>query len=123
MIYRALNSSLVYFILPNEYAANPGQYGDKRLRVGGLVAPGTVNFDDDNLQLTFLVTDSLESYPVQHYGTPPDLFKENTGVVIEGHFDDGVFLSDNLLIKHSEVYEPPPDSEHLDVEALKETLQ
>jgi cytochrome c-type biogenesis protein CcmE len=122
MIYQALSTSLVYFILPNEYASDPGQYQERRIRLGGLVAPESVAFDDSELQLTFLVTDGIQSYPVRHVGAPPELFKENAGVVIEGRFQGGVFMSDNLLIKHSEVYEAPADG-HIDVEALRESLQ
>lgn len=122
MINQALTTSLVYFILPNEYAQQPSQYQDRRIRLGGLVAPESVRFDDRALQLTFLVTDGIESYPVQHVGAPPELFRENSGVVIEGRFDQGVFVSDNLLIKHSEVYEAPKDG-HIDIEALRESLQ
>lgn len=122
MIYQALNTSLVYFILPNEYAKDPNNYKNKRLRLGGLVEDGTVDFNSDNLKLYFKISDSINSYPVTHTGAPPDLFKENTGVVVEGRFQDGVFVSDNLLIKHSEVYEAPEDGT-VDVEALKESLE
>jgi cytochrome c-type biogenesis protein CcmE len=122
MIFQALSTSLVYFILPNEYAQNPQQFAERRIRLGGLVAPDTVRFDDRDLQLTFLVTDGLKEYPVQHRGAPPELFKENAGVVLEGRFHDGVFVSDNLLIKHSEVYEAPADG-HIDIDALRESLR
>lgn len=122
MISQALTTSLVYFILPNEYAAQPSQFENRRIRLGGLVAPESVRFNDANLQLTFLVTDGIETYPVQHVGAPPELFRENAGVVIEGRFDEGTFVSDNLLIKHSEVYEAPADG-HIDIEALRESLQ
>ena len=124
MIYQALATSLVYFILPNEYAADPDQYEGRRIRLGGLVEAGTIAFDDESLHLRFNVTDSLETYPVSHRGTPPDMFQENTGVVIEGRFaDDGVFMSDELLIRHSEVYQAPPPGEPVDVEALRESLR
>jgi cytochrome c-type biogenesis protein CcmE len=123
LIFRALSSSLVYFILPNEYAQDPFQYEGRRIRLGGIVEEGSVRFDDERLQLTFHVTDSLQTYPVRHGGTPPELFQENTGVVVEGRFDDGVFMSDNLLVKHSEVYRAPEPGEKVDVEALKDSLQ
>jgi cytochrome c-type biogenesis protein CcmE len=122
MIFQALSTSLVYFILPNEYASNPAQYEDRRIRLGGLVAPESVLFDDRELQLTFLVTDGISQYPVRHTGAPPQLFKENAGVVVEGRFVSETFVSDNLLIKHSEVYEAPEDG-HIDIEALRESLQ
>lgn len=123
LMYRALSSSLVYFILPNEYASDPGQFDGRRIRLGGIVEEGSVAFDDGSLRLNFQVTDSLQTYPVTHRGTPPELFKENTGVVVEGHFEDGVFVSDNLLVKHSEVYQAPEPGTPVDVEALKDSLQ
>ncbi|NBC95002.1 MAG: cytochrome c maturation protein CcmE [Deinococcus-Thermus bacterium] len=123
MIQRALSDSLVYFILPSEYAASPQEYQERRIRLGGIVAQGTIQYNEEQLHLAFNVTDSLETYPVQHSGTPPELFQENTGVVVEGRFEDGVFVSDNLLVKHSEVYEAPEPGQHVDLEELKDTLQ
>lgn len=83
---------------------------------------GSVRNDSEDLRLYFTISDSIQSYPVSHYGTPPDLFKEGTGVVVEGKFVEGVFISDNLLIKHSEVYEAPKDGK-IDLEVLKESLE
>lgn len=123
LIQRALGEALVYFILPSEYAAEPATYEDRRIRLGGIVNPGTVQYDDKALVLAFEVTDSLQTFPVHHVGTPPELFKENTGVVVEGSFEDGTFMSDNLLVKHTEVYEAPKDGEPIDVDALKESLE
>jgi cytochrome c-type biogenesis protein CcmE len=123
LIQRALGDGLVYFVLPSEYAAEPDRYDERRIRLGGIVQTGSIDFDDRELQLAFQVTDSLETYPVRHRGTPPELFQENTGVVVEGRFEDGVFVSDNLLVKHSEVYEAPAEGEHVDLEELKDTLQ
>ena len=122
MVYQALGSSLVYFIIPSEYAQDPSPYENRKVRLGGLVETGSVNFDEHSLRLQFVITDSLKSYPVSHYGAPPDLFAENTGVVVEGKFNGETFLSENLLIKHSEVYEAPADG-HIDLEQLKDSLQ
>lgn len=121
MIYQALATSLVYFILPNEYAADPGRYDERRLRLGGIVAESSVAFDESDLRLTFLVTDGLVSYPVRHFGAPPDLFQENIGVVIEGHFEGQTFVSDNVLVRHSEVYEA--DDGVIDIDELRESLK
>ncbi len=124
MISRALSTSLVYFMLPSEYARDAESFEGRRIRLGGMVEPGSVAYDDAQLQLTFAVTDSLASYPVVYDGAPPDLFQENGGVVIEGRFDhSGVFVGDNLLVKHSADYHPPPEGEPIDVEALKESLR
>lgn len=123
LISQALSSSLVYFILPSEYARDTQSFEDRRVRLGGLVEAGSVQYDEEQLHLTFQVTDGIAGYPVQYGGAPPDLFVENGGVVIEGKFQDGVFVGDNLLVKHSEDYHPPADGQPIDVEELKESLR
>jgi len=123
MIYKALNNSLVYFVLPNEYAKDPSGFAGRTIRLGGLVEPGTVHFNDKTLQLHFIITDSIQSYPVAYQGAPPDLFKANQGVVVEGRFHKGTFVSDQLLVKHSANYKPPQPGQPIDVNMLKKTLQ
>lgn len=124
MISQALRTSLVYFVLPSEYARDAESFEGRRIRLGGMVEPGSVVYDSAQLQLAFAVTDSLASYPVVYGGAPPELFQENGGVVIEGRFDEhGTFVGDNLLVKHSENYQAPPEGHPIDVEALKESLR
>lgn len=123
MITRALQSSLVYFVLPSEYARDAQSFDGRRIRLAGLVEPGSVVFDDAGLELNFVVTDTVQSYGVTFDGAPPDMFQENGGVVIEGRFHDGVFVGDNLLVKHSNEYHPPAEGEAVDIEALKESLR
>jgi len=123
-IYRSINSSLVYFVLPSEYSAHRSEYVGKRIRLGGIVKSNSIKFNDKNLELSFVVTDSIDSYPVIHYGAPPQLFKEDTGVVVEGKFDGDVFKSDEVLVKHSEVYTPSEKGgNHYDIDELKDALQ
>lgn len=123
MIARALQTSLVYFVLPSEYARDAASFDGRKIRLAGLVQPGSVGFDDAELQLTFNVTDTYETYQVRYDGAPPEMFQENGGVVIEGSFHEGVFQGDNLLVKHSNDYHPPEEGEAVDVEELKESLR
>jgi len=48
---------------------------------------------------------------VSHKGTPPDMFKEGQGVVVEGILSpDGKSVkSRRLMVKHSEEYKKPGD--------------
>ena len=46
--------------------------------------------------------------PVRFAGITPDLFREGSGMVAEGRFQqDGSFVADNILAKHDERYMPP----------------
>jgi cytochrome c-type biogenesis protein CcmE len=122
LIYRAMQSGLTYFILPNEYAQYQARYEGRRVQLGGIVEPGSVKFDDKTLLLNFNITDTIQTYAVNYTGAPPDLFKDGTGVVIEGKFDGDVFVSNSVKVKHSEEYKPPAEGEAVDLENLKETL-
>ncbi len=119
--FQALSSSLVYFLLPHEYASSAADYDGRRLRLGGIVEHGSLNFNDDTVRLDFQISDSQLSYPVSHRGSPPALFTEGVGVVVEGSFVEGVFHSDNLLVRHSEVYEVGDDG--IDDAELREFLK
>ncbi len=110
----ALNDNLVFFYGPSELYAQhirPGQL----VRIGGLVAAGSVRREADGSTLDFSVTDGKRSVPVTYRGTVPDLFREGQGVVIEGRLtQSGTFRATTLLAKHDERYMPPEV-----VEALK----
>jgi cytochrome c-type biogenesis protein CcmE len=123
LISQALSSSLVYFVMPSEYARDAESFDGRRIRLGGFVEPGSVEFDEAKLHLAFHITDRLATYRVEYDGAPPDLFVENGGVVIEGRFHDDVFVGDNLLVKHSNDYHPPAEGEPIDIEAMKESLR
>jgi cytochrome c-type biogenesis protein CcmE len=122
LVYRAMNAGLTYFILPREYAQDTARYENRRIQLGGIVEPESVKFDEETLLLNFNITDTYQTYPVTHTGAPPDLFKDGTGVVIEGQFDGNVFVSNSVKVKHSEEYKPPAEGEAVNLEELKESL-
>jgi cytochrome c-type biogenesis protein CcmE len=87
-----------------------------RIRVGGLVKPGTLQ-RGDNLQIKFDVTDGNHDIAVRYQGIVPDLFREGQGVVAEGKLETGnIFVADTVLAKHDERYMPREV-----VDALKKT--
>lgn len=101
---RGFQDSIVYFYGPADIAtkAQPGQHA----RLGGLVAAGSIRHAGDGA-LLFTVTDGKATVPVRFPGSPPDLFKENKGVVAEGRWTArGVFEADQILAKHDENYMP-----------------
>ena len=81
---------------------------DRAVRLGGMVAAGSVSRAADGVTVQFRVTDGKAMTPVTFAGIVPDLFRENSGVVAEGKFvAGGGFVADNLLAKHDERYMPP----------------
>jgi cytochrome c-type biogenesis protein CcmE len=102
-----LRNQVDYFYLPDEFVAAPPPAG-QAIRLGGMVAEGSIETLADGVTTQFVVTDQKEArVSVRYSGILPDLFVENSGVVAEGAVDtDGVFVADNLLAKHDENYVP-----------------
>jgi cytochrome c-type biogenesis protein CcmE len=105
LVLSALKDSIVFFNTPTDVAEKHVAPGS-RIRLGGLVATGSVT-KGDALSVRFEVTDGNRTIPVTFQGILPDLFREGQGVVAEGALDSsGVFKADNVLAKHDERYMP-----------------
>ena len=98
-------------ITPQELLAKGTKVVDVPVRLGGMVAPGSVKWDAEKLDLRFQVMDGVKTVEVHSKGAPPQMFRDNMGVVCEGRFKNGVFESTNLMIKHSEEYRAPKEGQ------------
>lgn len=120
-----LGDNLVYFYTPGEAYAKAAELTEQTVKIGGMIKPGTVVWKPESLSLTFVMGD-LEGHDitVQHHGTPPDMFKEGQGVVVEGRLagDGKEMTSRNLMVKHSEEYKKPGDHATMDKALLEKSL-
>jgi cytochrome c-type biogenesis protein CcmE len=122
MIWAGVTQSVVYFVTPSELQAAP--VTGKAYRLGGLVARGSLTWNPATLDLAFSVSDGKTTVPVRHRGTPPDLFGEGRGAVIEGQWAaEGYFRSTHIMAKHSEEYQAPHDTKAISSQGLIETLR
>jgi cytochrome c-type biogenesis protein CcmE len=103
LVLSAMSDSLVYFYSPTDVVEKHVPEG-RRMRVGGLVAEGSVV--KDGKTVSFQVTDNANLLPVTYTGILPDLFREGQGVVAEGKIDHGKFVASEVLAKHDEKYMP-----------------
>lgn len=105
LVLAAFQENLVFFYGPSELSARELK-PDQRLRLGGLVEPGSVV--RDGMTTRFRITDNVRAVAVEYTGLMPDLFREGRGVIAEGMLRaDGVFLAASVLAKHDEKYMPP----------------
>lgn len=112
LILNAFNSNLVFFFSPTEVLAGEAPT-KKPFRVGGLVEQGSLDMGD-GLNVSFKVTDNLNSIEIRYEGVLPDLFREGQGIVAQGRLtDSGVFQADEVLAKHDENYMPPEVADSL----------
>ena len=121
----SLRNQANYFYLPDQLIENPPQPG-QAVRLGGMVADGSIERLADGVTVAFIVTDQEAArVPVRYSGILPDLFVEGSGVVAEGSLDaTGTFVATNLLAKHDENYVPRElmeMSEHEAADMARET--
>jgi cytochrome c-type biogenesis protein CcmE len=110
----ALTNAVVYYVTPSELAAHPV---DGSVRLYGIVVAGSVAYDRSSGVLAFRVSDGQVTEAVTSRFLPTALFRDGVGVVLVGRsVGPGVFSADEILIKHSAVYQPlrpgetiPPD--------------
>jgi len=108
LIYGGIREAAVYYITPTELKEKGASATDKSFRLGGMVVPGSLQWEPQSLKLTFRLTDGKEQVAIEHTGSPPDLFKEGTGAIVEGKYTNGdLFMASTILAKHSEEYRPP----------------
>lgn len=124
LAFGGLGENLVYYWSPSELLDS----GDKALgatvRLGGLVAPGSVVRSEDGLTLRFAVTDGKAQVPISTKSVPPAMFREGIGVVVEGSLlENGEFETQRLLVKHDNEYRAPDDGEEFDIEKLMTSMQ
>ncbi len=95
-----------YFYTPADIAGGKG-VSDRTVRLGGMVQKGSLVRGADGVTVSFRVTDGPAEVPVTYRGILPDLFREGSGVVAEGHLTGATFTADTILAKHDERYMPP----------------
>ena len=104
LILYSLNSNLDYFFTPTELK-NKSIPVDKRIKVGGMVLKGSV--ERISSRISFTITDYENSVNVEYDGIVPDLFKEESGVVVLGYLKNQMVFAEEVLAKHDENYMPP----------------
>ena len=113
LTYRALQENLLYFFSPSQVAA--GEAPKRTFRLGGMVLAGSIKREPGTLNVSFVVTDNVQSVPVRYNRVLPDLFKEGAGAVVVGRMgDNGEFMADEVIAKHDEKYMPPEVAEALE---------
>ena len=104
LILYSLNSNLDYFFTPTELK-DRNIPSEKRIKVGGMVLNGSV--ERASSTISFTITDYENSVKVVYEGIVPDLFKEDSGVVVLGILRNKTIYAEEVLAKHDENYMPP----------------
>jgi cytochrome c-type biogenesis protein CcmE len=111
-----IGQNLVYYWGPTEVkAAGDKAYG-ATIRLGGLVAVGSLRKTEGVSGVEFDVIDRQgQCLHVKGSAMPPQMFREKIGVVVEGTMTRaGHFESRRLMVSHDNEYRAPGDGKVVD---------
>jgi cytochrome c-type biogenesis protein CcmE len=118
-----INDNLVYYWTPSDlHTAGQKAYG-ATIRLGGMVTRGSIKKLGGSV-VEFDVHDATKTVHVRTTTVPPQMFRENIGVVVEGTMvRDGHFQSNRLMVSHSNEYKAPEKGHSLDQKELRKMIE
>ena len=110
LIFQTMQSTtMAYFVTVGELEQSAALVNGQVVRVGGNVEPGSIVKGAVGQPMHFSVTDGTHAIPVVYSGSIPDIFADNTQVVIEGTYhSNGTFQADSLTTKCPSKFEAAP---------------
>ncbi len=119
-----INKNLVYYWTPTDlHAAGDKAYG-ATIRLGGMVSKGSIRNQTGVSGLEFDVHDAAGVVHVKSTGVPPQMFRENIGVVVEGTMTrGGYFQCNRLMVSHNNEYKAPKSGHPIDKKELEKLMR
>ena len=111
---RIASNNTIYYYTTSEAIENITAISSERIKLGGFVVSESVSkgsIDETN----FEITDGNKTIKIVFDGFIPELFQDELGVILDGYFENNIFYSDDMLVKHDNEY-VSEDGETYDVE-------
>jgi cytochrome c-type biogenesis protein CcmE len=119
-----ISKNLVYYWTPTDLYANGDKAYGATIRLGGMVAPGSIRGRAGTSGIEFDVKDATRAVHVVSTGVPPQMFRENIGVVVEGTMTrSGTFQCHRLMVSHSNEYRAPKGGHALSKDEIQKLME
>ena len=119
-----INKNLVYYWTPTDLYANGDKAYGATIRLGGMVAKGSIHNRAGVSGVDFDVKDASRIVHVKSNGVPPQMFRENIGVVVEGTMTrGGYFQCNRLMVSHNNEYRAPKAGHPMNKEELERLMR
>ena len=120
----SMNKNLVYYWTPTDLILNGNKAYGATIRLGGMVSPGTIKNHAGVSGIEFDVHDGTKTVHVKSNGVPPQMFRDNIGVVVEGTMTKaGYFQCNRLMVSHNNEYKAPKGGHPIDKKELEKLMR
>ncbi|HEX8409894.1 MAG TPA: cytochrome c maturation protein CcmE [Thermoanaerobaculia bacterium] len=118
-----ISDNLVYYWTPSDLHDNGRKAYGASIRLGGMVAKNSIRkIGGSNVE--FVVHDGKSRVAVKTTSVPPQMFRENIGVVVEGTMvPGGYFESSRLMVSHNNEYKAPETGHPVDRKELERMMK
>lgn len=107
LVYASLGNAVSYYLTVSELMAEGSELYGERIRVAGKVIDNSIEWDADNLELRFSITEGGNDLLVMYDGARPSGLKEDSNVLVEGEYlSDNTFQATTIILKCPSKYEP-----------------
>ena len=102
----SFGSSVSYYVTVSEFLARGTELRDTPVRVAGKIADSPIEWNAEDLQLRFAITEGGEAMTIIYHGAKPSGFKEGSNILVEGEcHSDGIFRASQLIMQCPSKYE------------------
>jgi cytochrome c-type biogenesis protein CcmE len=119
-----ISDNLVYYWTPTDLRANGAKAYGATIRLGGMVSAGSIRHAGGTTGVEFDVKDASAIVHVRSSGVPPQMFRDNIGVVVEGTMTrGGTFQCHRLMVSHNNQYRAPKPGHPVDEKQMKKYIE
>jgi cytochrome c-type biogenesis protein CcmE len=107
LITLTLGNSVSYYLTVSELMSKSNDLHDTRVRVIGNIVDNSVEWNAEDVELRFAISEGGETLPVVYNGARPAGFEPGSDILVEGKLQsDKVFLANQLIMRCPSKYEP-----------------
>jgi cytochrome c-type biogenesis protein CcmE len=106
LLYLSFGSSASYYVTVSEFFAKGTELYDTNIRIAGKIADTPIDWNAEDLELKFTITEGGKNMPVMYNGAQPGGFQAGSDILVEGNYSsDGIFQASQLIMKCPSKYE------------------
>ena len=106
LLYLSFGSSVSYYVTVSEFLARGTELHDTNVRVAGKIADSPIEWNAEDLELRFNITEGSDVITVVYQGAKPSAFKAGSNILVEGEYhSNGIFRASQLIMQCPSKYE------------------